>query len=575
MIWWITQPGRARAEMATVAELAEGAAWLADISWGFGTETRLTAEFTIRHQDETFPLKLVYPSFFPDTPPQVLPRENIRLSGHQWGKGGELCLELRADNWHPSYTGAMMIESAYHLLSGERPTADTPGEVPSAHNMSLAQSIRGETCRLLLAADAVIALSGLPANEPIDLELSEHDITGHWLIQPTRLGNKEAPIWSDTTRVMGARTRLGVALHLDGVALPSTTDIDRLETFLVAIGQAPLLFRLRDAQDFYLLLVGKPECRLVYGFQGSEKFIVLNYTTLIFPDPQNRLATNYGDLSEKAVAVAGAGSLGSKVAVSLARSGVRRFILIDEDILNPDNLVRNDLDARAVGLHKVDGLAARLREVNPDVDVKVRRIKLGGQESAASTESALKQIGGCDLVIDATADPQVFNLCASVARSERKPMIWGEVFAGGIGGLIARSRPDIEPPPHAARRQISDWFDAQGVEWEGQPAARYDLERENQPPLIADDADVSVIAGHVARFALDTLLYDSSGAFPASAYVIGFVATGIFAAPFDTVPITFAIEGAWGPTVEPDAAEQLEALVAELFPEAEKEPDAA
>ena len=72
---------------------------------------------------------------------------------------------------------------------------------------------------------------------------------------------------------------------------------------------------------------------------------------------------------------------------------------VREDILNPDNLVRNDLDARAVGLHKVDGLAARLREVNPDVDVKVRRIKLGGQESAASTDSALKQIGGCDLIM--------------------------------------------------------------------------------------------------------------------------------------------------------------------------------
>lgn len=574
MIWWITQPGRARAEMAAVAELAESAPWLADVSWSFGTETRLAAEFTIRHQDKTIPLKLVYPSFFPDTLPQVLPRENIRLSSHQWGKGGELCLELRADNWHPSYTGAMMIESAYHLLSGERPTGELLGEVPSAHNISQAQSVRGETCRLLLTADTVIGLAGLPANEPIDLELSEHDITGHWLIQPTRLGDKEAPIWSDTNRVMGGRTRLGVALHLDGKALPSTTDMDKLGTFLIAVGQAPLLLRLRDAQDFYLLFVGKSECRLVYGFKGSEKYLVLNYTTLIFPDPQNRLAADYGNLSEKSVAVAGAGSLGSKVAVSLARSGVRRFILIDEDTLNPDNLVRNDLDARAVGLHKVDGVAARLREVNPDVDVKVRRIKLGGQESAASTDSALKQIGGCDLIIDATADPQVFNLCGSVARSERKPMIWGEVFAGGIGGLIGRSRPEIEPPPHAARRQISDWFDAQGVEWVGQPGARYDLEHENQPPLIADDADVSVIAGHVARFALDTLLDGSSSVFPASAYVIGFAATGIFAAPFDTVPIMFAMEGAWGPTVEPDAAKQLEALAAQLFPGAEKQPDA-
>ena len=101
-------------------------------------------------------------------------------------------MELRHGPY--SYTGAMMIESAYHLLSGERPTADPLGEVPSAHNMSLAQSIRGETCRLLLTSDTVIRLAGLPANEPIDLELSEHDITGHWLIQPTRLGEEFASV---------------------------------------------------------------------------------------------------------------------------------------------------------------------------------------------------------------------------------------------------------------------------------------------------------------------------------------------------------------------------------------------
>ncbi len=51
------------------------------------------------------------------------------------------------------------------------------------------------------------------------------------------------------------------------------------------------------------------------------------------------------------------------------------------------------------------------------------------------------------MVIDATAEPGVFNyLCAAVAIS-KKPMVWAEVFGGGFGGLIARYRPGGEPDP--------------------------------------------------------------------------------------------------------------------------------
>ena len=40
-------------------------------------------------------------------------------------------------------------------------------------------------------------------------------------------------------------------------------------------------------------------------------------------------------------------------------------------------------------------------------------------------------------MVDATADPSVFNyLCAAVAVA-KKPLLWAEVFAGGFGGFIA------------------------------------------------------------------------------------------------------------------------------------------
>jgi sulfur-carrier protein adenylyltransferase/sulfurtransferase len=180
----------------------------------------------------------------------------------------------------------------------------------------------------------------------------------------------------------------------------------------------------------------------------------------------------------------------------------------------------------------------------------------------------LVAIGRCNLIIDATAEPQVFNLCAAVARNEEKPFVWGEVFAGGIGGLIARLRPNHEPVPHAARRQIDQWCGDRGIDPPHASAVQYGLNLPDAAtPMIADDADVSVIAGHIAKMALDVLAREESQ-FPQPAYAVGLRAGWIFEAPFDTWPIDLSPEGVWGPEKDDNLSEELGALAMELFPAA-------
>ena len=147
-------------------------------------------------------------------------------------------------------------------------------------------------------------------------------------------------------------------------------------------------------------------------------------------------------LSTKSVALIGCGSLGSKVGTMLARSGVARFVLVDDDILLPDNFVRNDLDWRDVGSHKANALLRRMTLVNPAAQSEIWRARLGGQESSASAETMLKLIGDCDLIFDATANPDILNLMSAIATVRKRPLVWAEVFGGGIGGLIARCRPE-------------------------------------------------------------------------------------------------------------------------------------
>jgi tRNA A37 threonylcarbamoyladenosine dehydratase len=99
----------------------------------------------------------------------------------------------------------------------------------------------------------------------------------------------------------------------------------------------------------------------------------------------------------------------------LARSGVGKFLLVDDDVLFPGNLVRHDLDWREIATHKVDGVARKIQLVNPSATCDKRRHRLGGQEASGSIESLIEGLASCDLIVDCTADPAVFNyLCAAV-----------------------------------------------------------------------------------------------------------------------------------------------------------------
>ena len=253
----------------------------------------------------------------------------------------------------------------------------------------------------------------------------------------------------------------------------------------------------------------------------------------------------------------------------LLRSGVRRFILVDDDVLLPANLTRNELSASAIGVHKVDALQARLIEVAGDIEITVRRVALGGQESADSTDSVMTALRGCDVVVDATANVHCFNFCASVARAGLIPLVWGEVFAGGVGGLLARVRSGHEPEPQVARNQIAAWCDAQGVAApRGDLTNPYGGSSEDGAPLVADDAEVTIIASHLARFVTDVLVCPEESAFPAPAYAVGLRKAWIFSQPFETWPVQLVGAEPW--TTDHDAAsvEQSLELLKELLPSA-------
>lgn len=572
MIWWASQPSRARAESTAIAELEERSDWLRGVTWRIGEDARLIADFEIIHLGEAVRLTITYPNFFPSMPPQVAPKDDVRLSGHQYGAGGELCLEYRPDNWEPEMTGALMIESAYRLLHGERPAPEEQGVVASAHRVTIGQAIRNSNFRFVLPSDVKAELSRLPLYTLTELAIEELFYADHWTAFPKRLGTSEAPIWTKSKSVSGMRDATGFSIRLpDDSSLSVTATYEFMKTLFEALeAQQPLAAMVASSHELPLLIIHKDNFKLISLSVGSGSRNVYDYRTLELPHETARLTDEYEILSGKSVAIIGCGSVGTKIAASLARAGVLAFLLVDGDIFFPGNLVRNELDMRSIGLNKPDALSARIREINPLAKVVSRRLPLGGQESSASTDAALQKIGSTDLIIDASADPQIFNLCGEVARAEKKPFLWGEVFAGGIGGLIARVRPDRDPPPYLARRQIASWCEEQGVPWMYQNAGQqYSLAIDaEKPPLMADDADVSVIAAHMTRMAIDCLMRSES-AFPQSAYAIGMSDQWIFTAPFDVWPIELRMDGEWGVPHDDNFKEEFSAFAQQLFPSAE------
>ena len=101
-------------------------------------------------------------------------------------------------------------------------------------------------------------------------------------------------------------------------------------------------------------------------------------------------------LKASSVLVVGAGGLGSPLALQLAAAGVGRIGLVDPDRVDESNLHRQLLYGSAdVGRLKVEAAAARLRDLNPHLEVVpvAERFAVG---------NALALVRGFDLVADGT-----------------------------------------------------------------------------------------------------------------------------------------------------------------------------
>lgn len=108
--------------------------------------------------------------------------------------------------------------------------------------------------------------------------------------------------------------------------------------------------------------------KLFFVYQ-DEEYDIAEYTL-----EKNLFSRNTGILEtdwmlDKCAFLLGCGSVGSLVALELARAGVGTFVLVDNDIVEYHNLCRHQCGIHEVGSFKVDAVKKRILDINPHAHV--------------------------------------------------------------------------------------------------------------------------------------------------------------------------------------------------------------
>ena len=130
-------------------------------------------------------------------------------------------------------------------------------------------------------------------------------------------------------------------------------------------------------------------------------------------------------LTKAHVTIAGAGGLGSNIAIALTRIGVGHLTLIDFDSIELSNLNRQQFKLSQVGMPKVVALKQDLQEFNPFIEIKTKQVEV--------THDNVKELfADADIITEAFDNPAAKAMLLDAASEfyPDKPIVMGTGMAG-------------------------------------------------------------------------------------------------------------------------------------------------
>ena len=450
---------------------------------------------------------VLYPGSFPSKPPHLCTSTNAPfLPRHHRPDTREICtFGPNQARWNASMDGTSVIDEAETVISDVLATnpSDTVPEPASA----------------LYTYDpnyAVLIPVALPTMKPVPGEVRKGVFR---LRKQTLAGTPQPPPWRGIileTTIDGKTTKTGPPYNAwlqPGQEVKGT---------LVILPTPPPFFATpRDLQDYFKMLrvtrgdlvafvfpehngtmAGQRWTWLMVQSTGNFDHRLIRSFPVTAEDQQVRIP-GLGALREKRVVIIGCGSIGSKLATSLAATGVHRFGLLDADYLEPFNAVRHEVGMHAFGVPKAFALAQHLvgqYGMQPE-GVQFLLVHIGAQNTAQTERNLIDLLATADLVIDATGNHGASHFINDHCSEHQIPALYVSVTNGAWSGEIVRYQPgrsacwncwlaqyEHQTPPASPNGEVF----APGCD---------------QPTFTGTTYEVGMVANLAAKIAVDLLLH--------------------------------------------------------------------
>lgn len=208
---------------------------------------------------------------------------------------------------------------------------------------------------------------------------------------------------------------------------------------LIEVEDGTTLFNVKD-------MVKKDADVLIYnGFLTKNDFVLMENDKIVLikkgekPSEEEMevllMARHTPNVHEKLkkcfVGIAGLGGLGSNVALSLARIGIGKLLLVDYDVVEPSNLNRQQYFIRHLGMKKTDAMEQIIKECNPFAVVEKKAIFL----DETNIETTFKDV---DIIVEAFDNPVSKAVLTNtvLCKMKNKKIVAASGMAGHFSGNI-------------------------------------------------------------------------------------------------------------------------------------------
>ncbi len=259
-----------------------------------------------------------------------------------------------------------------------------------------------------------------------------------------------------------------------------------------------------DADGVVLLIEGgsgsrRVACVVMKGSRRIEAEVKL-VETGAHAFTRNKAILESGILGHKVALCIGLGSGGAPVVNDLARSGVGRFILWDNDRVEAHNVGRHICGIESIGRLKTHVLRDHIASINPLANVvTVEEDVMDHWELGGKLYDA---VAAADIVIAATDNNPSRFAINEAAWNLRKPVLFGRAYTRACGGDVIQVIPEEDTPCYACQvdarvveEEVSSKRDADAVAYADRPVPI-------EPGL---HVDIAPISNMISRLALARL----------------------------------------------------------------------